>query len=92
MTTSIVLLLEIFGQTKREIMGLIFVLPTIIGWMLMAIITYYVRTWKGFGVVLAIPTLISLSYVFWLPESPKWLISAGRLDEACDVMTSAAKW
>lgn len=92
MITSFVLLMEIFGPTKRELLGCIFMLPLTAGHFLMAVIAFYFRSWRDITLGAAAPTLIYLTYVMYVPESPKWLISVGRLDEACDVMTKAAKW
>ncbi|KAJ0247721.1 Monosaccharide-sensing protein 1 [Hirschfeldia incana] len=44
-------------------------------------------SWRGMLGVLSIPSLVYLFFtVFYLPESPRWLVSKGRMDEAKKVL------
>ncbi|CAG7899520.1 unnamed protein product [Brassica rapa] len=44
-------------------------------------------SWRGMLGVLSIPSLVYLFFtVFYLPESPRWLVSKGRMDEAKRVL------
>lgn len=67
-------------------------LTVVIGILITNIVNYFLRNegvdaWRwmfGLGVV---PSAIFLFGVMFLPESPRWLISAGRVDKAKDVFT-----
>nr|XP_037868083.1 organic cation transporter protein-like [Bombyx mori] len=92
MMSSFIFLMEIVGPAKRELLGCVYSMPLAIGYALMALMAYYLRSWTNYSIGVALPSIIYLTYVFYMPESPKWLISVGRLEEASIVMTSAAKF
>lgn len=41
--------------------------------------------WHKYLLIMSIPTLLSVLGLFWLPESPRWLLQAGREVEALSV-------
>ncbi|KAH9642623.1 hypothetical protein HF086_011216 [Spodoptera exigua] len=92
MLCSFILMMEIIGPMKRELMNCLCALPMPVGQMLMPLFAYFLRSWDNFCLGVGIPHVLYLAYFFILPESPKWLISVGRLEEASKVMTQAAKW
>ncbi|KAF9414747.1 hypothetical protein HW555_007443 [Spodoptera exigua] len=92
MLCSFILMMEIIGPMKRELMNCLCALPMPVGQMLMPLFAYFLRSWDNFCLGVGIPHILYLAYFFILPESPKWLISVGRLEEASKVMTQAAKW
>lgn len=57
----------------------------------MPLMAYYIRDWKTFQLAISIPSIILLSYYWLVPESPRWLLVVGRVKEATDVLTKAAK-
>ncbi|XP_052750909.1 organic cation transporter protein-like [Galleria mellonella] len=87
---SFVLVVEIVGPSKRELVASVYHIPLSIGEMLMPVFAYYLRRWNTYSIGLAIPNCIFLTYIFLMPESPKWLISVGRYDEASETMIKAA--
>ncbi|XP_050683824.1 carcinine transporter-like [Leptidea sinapis] len=42
--------------------------------------------WKTIGLVTSIPMLSAIIFPFILPESPRWLLSKGRIDEAINII------
>ncbi|TFK96838.1 hexose transporter [Pterulicium gracile] len=42
--------------------------------------------WRLPSVLQAAPSIMQIAFIFWLPESPRWLISRGRGDEAFAIL------
>lgn len=38
--------------------------------------------WRSLTLLQALPALIQLTFIYWVPESPRWLISKERYEEA----------
>lgn len=50
-----------------------------------------VHAWRWFVVLCAIPCLLSTVVgIIWVPESPRWLLSVGKHDEALAILRQAA--
>ncbi|RDL33354.1 Uncharacterized protein BP5553_08793 [Venustampulla echinocandica] len=43
-------------------------------------------SWKSITLIQALPSIIQLTGIWWLPESPRWLVSKDRADEALAVL------
>lgn len=86
-----VLMTEITGPAHRDFVTSAFHIPLAVGEIIMPVFAYYLTSWDKFSLGIAVPTVLYLSYFFVVPESPKWLISVGRLEEASVVMIKAAK-
>ncbi|XP_006840050.1 PREDICTED: solute carrier family 22 member 16 [Chrysochloris asiatica] len=63
-----------------------------IGIMAVALTGYFVRTWWLYQIVLSILTLPFVLCCWLLPETPFWLLSETRYDEAQKVVDVMAKW
>ncbi|KAM9804525.1 solute carrier family 22 member 4-like [Neosynchiropus ocellatus] len=62
----------------------------VFGMMLMPCTAYLVRTWTRLSLIMTVPGLLCVPFWWLIPESPRWLLSCGRLEEAELMLRSAA--
>nr|XP_036673558.1 organic cation transporter protein isoform X1 [Drosophila suzukii] len=88
---SFVLVVELVSGKWRTVIGILNILPVAISYVLSAGLAYLIRDWRHLQLAISFPWLIMLSIWFWLPESPRWLLAQGRLDELCNLIERAAR-
>ncbi|KAG1714612.1 Solute carrier family 22 member 3 [Nymphon striatum] len=54
-------------------------------------ISYLLKDWKYIQLATTLPLLLIIIFVLLIPESPRWLISVGKFDEALITMKKIAK-
>ncbi|VVC94746.1 unnamed protein product [Leptidea sinapis] len=92
MVISFVIVMETIGIRYRELLGCLFQIPFIIGHMTVPLFAFYLRSWDSYSLAMAVPPLIYLMYFFVLTESPRWLLSVGKTDEAAKIVKKAAEF
>ncbi|XP_060873417.1 organic cation transporter protein-like isoform X2 [Metopolophium dirhodum] len=80
--SSYTILTELTSGKTRTLLCLLMNMSYPIGYILLSIIAYYVRPWRMLLLVLSLPILGLLIQCWFLPESPKWLMSQGRTKQA----------
>lgn len=88
---SFVLLMEFTGKKHRELATSMTQLPFNTGYILLPIIGYVSRQWKDLQFLFSISPVIIIFFFWFLPESPRWLLTAGRTKEATAVIEKAAR-
>ncbi|XP_019712390.1 solute carrier family 22 member 5-like isoform X1 [Hippocampus comes] len=90
--TSLVLGSEMLGESARLVYTLLGqCLCYSIGYALLPLFAYLIRSWRLLLVASAIPGLVFI-FTWWvIPESPRWLLQKGRVKEAEIVICRAAK-
>ncbi|XP_045499099.1 organic cation transporter protein-like isoform X1 [Colias croceus] len=91
MVTSFVLTMELIGTRYRDAVGILYQIPFNLGHLSLPLFGYFLRDWNHFQLAISLPSILFLSYYFLLPESPRWLLTAGREDDALKILEVAAK-
>ncbi|XP_054723515.1 organic cation/carnitine transporter 2-like, partial [Uloborus diversus] len=89
--TSFCLLMEVLGPVYRTRVTFAFSFGWAFGLLLLPGMTYLIRDWVYQQLASALVTSILLSYWCFMPESPRWLMTQGRYDEAEKTMITAAQ-
>jgi len=86
-----VLAVEHVGYKFTMLIGILIEMPFAVGEMLLGLEAYLLRDWRTLQMVAYLP-LLGLVGLWWVvPESVRWLVGAGRLQEAATIIRSAAK-
>nr|XP_022328515.1 organic cation transporter protein-like isoform X2 [Crassostrea virginica] len=82
---------EMVGPSKRRYTGTIQHMFFSIGLVYQTIVYYFSRDWQVSCIVLAASCLMFIPFWWLIPESPRWLISQGRNEEANVILQKMAK-
>ncbi|XP_064495107.1 solute carrier family 22 member 13-like [Pseudopipra pipra] len=61
-----------------------------IGQMILAGLSYGIRNWRLLEIAGSAPIVVVLFYIWVLPESARWLVTKGRMEEAKKLLQKAA--
>ncbi|KAL7639049.1 UNVERIFIED_CONTAM: hypothetical protein RMT77_010583 [Armadillidium vulgare] len=92
MVINFVLLMEITRPEVRSFTGMMNGIPFGLGITLVSCFAYFLRDWRALQLALGIFGGILLIFFWVLPESPRWLASKGRPQEALEILKTIAKW
>jgi len=86
-----VLVTEIVSPELRTPFGIMTQFPFGIGASLLPLVAYIVPDWTPLQLAISIPSLLLISYYWFIPESPRWLVCENRHEEALTILKDAAK-
>ncbi|ELK03113.1 Solute carrier family 22 member 4 [Pteropus alecto] len=83
---------EILGKSVRIIFSTLGVcIFYAFGYMLLPLFAYFIRDWRMLLLALTVPGVLCVPLWWFIPESPRWLISQRRFREAEAIIQKAAK-
>lgn len=83
--------IEMVATEKRVLFVIITNLGYSFGGILFPLIFSQVSQWRTFLRVVYAPGLLFIFYIFFIDESPRWLLIKGRKDAAVSILENAAK-
>ncbi|KAL3988070.1 peripheral myelin protein 22 [Sarotherodon galilaeus] len=87
---SIILSTEWIGMSKRSWGACVTQLFSAIGECVLAGMIYGIRNWRLAQLITAVPLAVLIIYIWFIPESARWLLSRGRKEEAKQLIVKAA--
>ncbi|XP_026318869.1 organic cation transporter protein-like isoform X2 [Hyposmocoma kahamanoa] len=87
---SFVLCMETVSGKWRMTVPVLYQLPFGLGNTVMAFLAYWLRDWRKLEFGLATCSSLYILYWFCIPESPRWLIANGQINQAAEVLKKAA--
>ncbi|XP_078253214.1 organic cation/carnitine transporter 2-like isoform X2 [Rhinoraja longicauda] len=61
------------------------------GYILLPILAYYIRDWRMLLLTLTLPEFLFIPLWWCIPESPRWLLTQGRTEDAEAILKYAAR-
>ncbi|EDM18823.1 solute carrier family 22 (organic anion transporter), member 7 [Rattus norvegicus] len=91
--TIIVLPLELewLDVEHRTVAGVISTVFWSGGVLLLALVGYLIRSWRWLLLAATLPCVPGIISIWWVPESARWLLTQGRVEEAKKYLLSCAK-
>ncbi|XP_050674819.1 organic cation transporter protein-like isoform X2 [Leptidea sinapis] len=91
MVIGFVIIMEFVGTKYRDTLSALYQTPFNFGHMLLPLFGYFFRSYNDFQLAISVPVLILLSYIFLLPETPRWLIAMKRTEDAYKIVERVAR-
>ncbi|KAL1399381.1 hypothetical protein pipiens_001183 [Culex pipiens pipiens] len=86
-----IIALELVGPNYRSFVTVMTCTFYTCGLMMLAGVTYLIRDWVELTLFTSVPFLFYFGYMFVMPESPRWLLMKGKLEEALQVLEKMAR-
>uniref|UniRef100_A0A914VYH4 Major facilitator superfamily (MFS) profile domain-containing protein n=1 Tax=Plectus sambesii TaxID=2011161 RepID=A0A914VYH4_9BILA len=90
-STGFVLCMELTTNKHRDWIGGMFYIPYAMGYTSLSLFAYFLRDWRMMHAAISLPVMINLAFWWLLPESPRWMVTKGRMQHALPVLAKAAK-
>ncbi|XP_050674807.1 organic cation transporter protein-like isoform X2 [Leptidea sinapis] len=89
---AFVLSVELVGGKWVTIAGVCNFFPLPLAYIIVSLLSIALPNWRELQLALSIPGCLLVFLWFVLPESPRWLLSMGRIKEAKEILERVAKF
>nr|XP_057925465.1 solute carrier family 22 member 2 isoform X2 [Doryrhamphus excisus] len=86
-----VLITEIVGVEYRRTVGVVYQMFFSVGLLVLPLLAYFITDWRWLQVVITVPYFLYVFYYWFIPESPRWLLSQNRKAQAVEITEAMAK-
>ena len=87
--TAYTMVMEVAGTDERTVYGPLTRVGRSIGVIVITIVSYYIRDFRYIQLAVTVPTFLWLYWLRSIPESPRWLLIKGKIDECVAVVEKA---
>lgn len=91
MLIPFVMLMEAIGLKYRAFVSIIYHIPFWVGHSLVGLYGFITQKWRWVQFIISIMSAPLILYIWFLPESPRWLIMKKKTEKAIKILESAAK-
>ena len=81
---------ELVGPSYRLFAGFLVQSFYSIGYMTLAGVAYALRDWRYIELAITLPVILFVPYIWFLPESVRWLLSKDRVEQAREIIRKVA--
>ncbi|XP_029041767.1 organic cation transporter protein [Osmia bicornis bicornis] len=89
--SSFTTLTEVAGEKHRQWMGIAYNVGYASGTVIIPGVAYLLHEWRYVQLTISLPALLLLIHMWFMPESPRWLIAHNRRHEAKILIDKASK-
>ncbi|XP_054002072.1 organic cation transporter protein-like [Hylaeus anthracinus] len=84
-------LTEVACEKHRQWMGIAYNTGYASGIVIIPAVAYFIHEWRYVQLAISLPALLLLIHLWYMPESPRWLIAHNRRKEAKTLIEKASK-
>ncbi|XP_076058982.1 organic cation transporter protein-like isoform X2 [Oratosquilla oratoria] len=86
------LAMEVCEPRFRAAVGILICLPWAFGTMIWGGLGYLIRDWRWLQLTIALPSLTFIPSLWFMDESPRWLLVKKKKEELLKILQKGAKW
>lgn len=86
-----IIVLEMIPPEKRAVATMYSFVSWTIGMCFTALVAWLLPQWQYLAFLSCVPSIVGFLYWRYLPESPRWLLSKGQLQQCSDILLEVAR-